>query len=278
MTSTNPKSQTYLECGTKSFSHQILRMLKRICSTNEHASALITFRDSPFMRRYKIGFALVLMSACGLVQSTAQRSANPTPTRTLTFGDRVAYQYAIEEVYWRHRIWPKENPGPKPALDQVVSSKEIQKKVGDYLRKSQRLIDQHQPITREQLQAEMGRMSSHTKQPQVLRELFAALGNDSFVVAECLARPIVLESAVVHWKSENGDSELLANVGDTETAYDLPEVSPSTGCNDIWLSTSTTNAPTGRWWDSAIWTGSEMIVWGGETQTEPYYSNTGGRY
>ena len=29
--------------------------------------------------------------------------------RTLTFADRVAYQRAIEDVYWRHRIWPKEN-------------------------------------------------------------------------------------------------------------------------------------------------------------------------
>src|SRR6516165_229887 len=30
-----------------------------------------------------------------------------TQTRTLTFTDRVAYQRAIEEVYWRHRSWEK---------------------------------------------------------------------------------------------------------------------------------------------------------------------------
>ena len=40
---------------------------------------------------------------------------------TLTFGQRVAYQRAIEHVYWRHRIWPKENGSPKPALDAVIS-------------------------------------------------------------------------------------------------------------------------------------------------------------
>ena len=28
--------------------------------------------------------------------------------RTLTFAERVAYQRAIEHVYWRHRIWPKD--------------------------------------------------------------------------------------------------------------------------------------------------------------------------
>ena len=25
----------------------------------------------------------------------------------LTFAQRVAFQRAIEEVYWRHRIWPR---------------------------------------------------------------------------------------------------------------------------------------------------------------------------
>lgn len=28
--------------------------------------------------------------------------------RTVTFAERVAHQRAIEKVYWRHRIWPKE--------------------------------------------------------------------------------------------------------------------------------------------------------------------------
>ena len=41
--------------------------------------------------------------------------------RRLSMVDRVAYQYAIEEVYWRHRIWPKENAGAKPSLEEVMS-------------------------------------------------------------------------------------------------------------------------------------------------------------
>jgi hypothetical protein len=40
----------------------------------------------------------------------------------------------------------------------------------------------------------MDRMAANTnKQPDVLRELFEALGNDPFVIAECLARPIAAE-------------------------------------------------------------------------------------
>ena len=54
--------------------------------------------------------------------------------RKLTFADRVAYQRAIEEVYWQHRIWPKANAGPKPPLNKVMSQAQIEKKVEDYLR------------------------------------------------------------------------------------------------------------------------------------------------
>jgi N-acetylneuraminic acid mutarotase len=120
--------------------------------------------------------------------------------RTLTFAERVAYQHAIEDVYWRHRIWPKERPDPKPSLDAVMSQAQLEKKVAEYLRKSQALEDYWQrPLTAEQLQAEMDRMAKRTRQPEVLRELFAALGNDPFVIAECLARPALAERLLTRW-------------------------------------------------------------------------------
>src|SRR3984893_15221117 len=112
-------------------------------------------------------------------------AAKPAQQRTLlTLADRVAYQRAIEEVYWRHRIWPKERPDPKPLLDAVMSQSQLKKKVTDYLRNSQALEDYWQrPITADQLQAEMDRIARHTRQPEVLQELFEALGNDPFVIA-----------------------------------------------------------------------------------------------
>src|SRR5262249_2877955 len=103
----------------------------------------------------------------------------------------------IEDVYWRHRIWPKENNKPKPSLDAVMSHTKIEQKVRDYLRNSKALENYWQkPITPDQLQAEMERMAGHTKRPEVLRELFDALGNDPFVIAECLARPALAERLV----------------------------------------------------------------------------------
>jgi N-acetylneuraminic acid mutarotase len=46
--------------------------------------------------------------------------------------------------------------------------------------------------------------------------------------------------------------------------------------SDTWTQTATSGAPESRWVHSAVWTGSEMIVWGGLRQ----YANlaTGGRY
>src|SRR5437762_12466754 len=120
--------------------------------------------------------------------------------RTLTFAERVAYQRAIEGVYWRHRIWPRgrgERPEPKPSLDEVMSAQQIEKNVEDYLRDSQALEDYWQkPIAADQLQSEMERMARDTKQPEVLRELFEVLGNDPFVIAECLARRVLTERLV----------------------------------------------------------------------------------
>ena len=117
-----------------------------------------------------------------------------TQTKTLTFADRVAYQRAIEGVYWHHRTWPAENGAEKPLLDKVMSQAQIEKKVENYLRNSQALENYWQkPITPEQLQAEMDRMARHSKQPEVLRELFAALGNDPYIIAECLARPALAD-------------------------------------------------------------------------------------
>ena len=364
----------------------------------------------------------------------------PAQPKQLSVADRIAYQWAIEEVYWRHRTWPKENPAPKPSLDEVMPAAQIEQKVEDYLRNSQALEDYWQrPLTAEQLQAEMERMAEHTKQPEVLRELFAALGNDPFVIAECLAKPALAERlatklygqdqrfhgelrrraeldlrahhtvkqmkqtsgnyseielvrsdaaeadsaptetkdaeavrinssewqergeklaaefdttntdrepsatgrirgsessapparsgrsgadpwsrietgvlsplqedewryyttaivqktkqrvklATLEWRKEAFDSwraraDIQApNAMAAATAdYTLPVVIDGANVctGDTWTATSTTNAPAARWFHTAVWTGSEMIVWGGKTNFSPGPLNTGGRY
>jgi N-acetylneuraminic acid mutarotase len=143
--------------------------------------------------------SILIPTKSGLAFHDLQEQAND-PQRTLTFEERVSYQRAIEDVYWRHRIWPKERKDPKPSLDAVMSQAQLEKKVSDYLRNSQALEEYWQrPITADQLQAEMDRMTRNTKQPEVLRELFEALGNDPFIIAECLARPALAQRLLTNW-------------------------------------------------------------------------------
>ena len=240
--------------------------------------------------------ALVTLLLCGTVcltvtgalpaffRAEAQTKVSHPAAAELTFAERVAYQRVIEDVYWRHRIWPRnggENPNPKPSLDAVMSQVQLEKKVTDYLQKSQALDYWQQPITAYELQAEMDRMAQHTKQPGALRELFAALGNDPFVIAECLARPLLAERLLTHSADEqikqtNRTYEQVVAAADS---YSLPSIAEESGCDDnTWTAISTTNAPDGRHHHTAVWTGSEMIIWGGEPDDPYVLLNTGGRY
>jgi uncharacterized delta-60 repeat protein len=58
-----------------------------------------------------------------------------------------------------------------------------------------------------------------------------------------------------------------------------PTPTPNPGCtDDTWTATSTINAPASRSSHTAVWTGSEMIVWGGTPDGGLHFFNTGGRY
>ncbi len=166
--------------------------MKRKCTTR-----------SAFFNLRALILLLLCIAATGWIWSDTLLASLRSETRTnvskktLTFAERVAYQRAIEEVYWRHRIWPKERPDSKPSLDAVMSLAQVEEKVQWYLDDSQTLEDHWQrPITADQLQTEMNRMARDTKQPEVLRELFHALGDDPAVIAECLARPVLAERSI----------------------------------------------------------------------------------
>ena len=169
-----------------------------VCYQTKNAPTSHPMTPSPQSMRVFARRALVAFVFCAeivrLFGSTPQPATEKVSRRSLTFAERVAYQRAIEEVYWRHRIWPKENSRPKPSFDEVISQAGLENKVRDYLQKSQVLESRwEQPIAGAQLQGEIDRMARDTRQPELLSDLFEALGNDPLVVAECLARPILLE-------------------------------------------------------------------------------------
>src|SRR5262249_53428074 len=150
----------------------------------------------------------------------------------------------------------------KPALDAVISQQQIEEKVRDCLRKSQQVANQRgTPISAGELDAEIERVTSHTRQPKVLRELFEALGNDPFVIAECLARPN-LARRMASEPAKHIDGRAVLSGPSPLQVYRLPEILDD--CTDnSWTPTSGANVPDIREYDTSIWTGSEMILWGG---------------
>ena len=148
------------------------------------------------------GVALVVMTL-GMLMFMAAPSPAAAPAgpgeapASLSMEDRVQGMRAVEEVYWSHREWPAGNAGAKPSLETVLPPSVIEGRAHDALRLSTALRQiWERPITSEMLQAEMDRMAIETRDPDMLGELWAALGNDPALVAECLARPLLADRLV----------------------------------------------------------------------------------
>ena len=85
-------------------------------------SGFLTPRGLSVLGSYVVAFSITIAipTTSGLSFFHPETPAKVSH-RILTFAERVSYQRAIEEVYWRHRIWPKARPDPKPSLDAVMS-------------------------------------------------------------------------------------------------------------------------------------------------------------
>ena len=346
-------------------------------------------------------------------------AATGTSARSLDIQQRMAARAAIEEVYQSHRIWPAGNEGSKPALRDVLPDSALRAAVEDDLLKGKALERiWGRSIGAEDLNAEIERMAASTRAPGVLQELFAALGNDPVLVAECLARPLLtdrlirsayasdpryqeeIRTAVEHalqrrpviadlrrdaeyaeaiwtygrgaeraerqggarvismdeatWRQslarlheefgsgsdwarvhqgvedlpvgilsslqedderffvqtvlEKNEARVkVATVAWRKTSFEewwartspglagssadpdagiaigaglesLPAIAANSCTSDTWTPTQTTGAPSGRLFFPAVWTGTEMILWGGYSGTTNMDTNTGGRY
>ena len=208
--------------------------------------------------------------------------------RKLTIEERVTRQRAIEEVYWRHRIRPDSNERAKIDFEQVVSSGLLTAKVEKYLHQSEALtagMSLDASAERELLQAEMDRMAAQTRRPDVLRELYRALDDDPLLIAECLARPILIDR-LSRTDAREFPSGLPASFGPGSSftpsrasfEYRKPlQLTTAAACqSQTWTNTSTVSAPPANYGHSGVWTGSELIVWGGYDGKT--FLNAGGVY
>ncbi len=123
--------------------------------------------------------AIVVVS----IGTTCPLLATTTP-RMLTFDERVEAQKKIERVYYAHQL------GTRPPFDEIASRERLERKVRTYVEQSVAL-DQiwGVPLTADALAREWQRIARSTSFPDRLQELYSVLGNDPFVIQECLVRP-----------------------------------------------------------------------------------------
>ncbi|MCL4266286.1 MAG: tandem-95 repeat protein [Anaerolineae bacterium] len=226
--------------------------------------------------------ALILSSAGSSVRAAANPADPP-----FSMADRVACQTAAETIYWQHREWPAVNPTPKPALAEVMPAAAIAAKVADTARYSHALETfWHTSITGEMLQAEIDRQATHTQDPAMLQELWAALGNDPAHIAECLARPVLAKRLVQNWQAQDTrftntpfeawwagvKNDLPTTFTTPVYDYRLPAIAESPQTDDTWVDTA---AIPGDGEGVSVWTGTEMIFYGrSSTQGHRYNPTT----
>lgn len=242
---------------------------------------------------------VAVISCTTLIVQPLFASGSIAARHTFSLEERMTCQEAIEKVYYQHRIWPRENSELKPTFEAAVPEAVIARKVEDALAMSETLAKRFRtPITSADLQSELNRMAHESRDTKMLGELFAALDNDAERLAECLARPALAQSrlraayrevASPHqlfdrwWeKARQEESNSLTEFSPPRVDYRLPLIGKDSACtDDTWSQLS--QAPLaphvpeaigpGRIDASAVWTGSEMIIWGGGTTCQDSGSN-----
>ena len=116
------------------------------------------------------------------------------------FGARCVDRQAIEHVYYLHRL------GEKPPFKQALPAITLENLVRQDMHKEAALKQLYGiEITPAMLDAEVRRINTTTRAPEMLAEIKAALDNDPARFASAFARPILVER-VLREKFENDDA------------------------------------------------------------------------
>ena len=117
-----------------------------------------------------------------------------------TVDRRVDFEMTLERIRYERRTGAPATP--ESAIDRDM----IRRRVVKRLQESQALdVVWRHPITANALDRELARMARDTRDPDALRAMFAALGNDPRIVKEILVRPVLVERRVRNMVGDDRD-------------------------------------------------------------------------
>jgi hypothetical protein len=101
-------------------------------------------------------------------------------------------------------------------------------------------------------------------------------GTDNWTATSTINAPSLRTAHTAVW---TGQEMIIwgGHLGDINSGVYLNSGGRYNPSIDSWTTTSTGNAPSARTFPTAVWTGNEMIVWGGRAEPGVTF-NTGGRY
>ncbi|HKY33552.1 MAG TPA: MopE-related protein [Candidatus Polarisedimenticolia bacterium] len=225
---------------------------------------------------------LAVPAAASLVLWCTPALPLPAGEHAVSLERRVEAQRAIERVYHRHRV------GSARSFEEALPADLPSRKVARYLAQGDELSRRwNVTVTREALVREMARIRSNTMFPARLRAIERALGADEDLILETVARPVLTGRLMRRFEaSQRGPAEggTEREAGPAERPA-VPAQETATAAPDT-EGGSEALVPQNFWWGGrgddlpaamssfvSVWTGSEMIVWGGS-----FFTNTGSRY
>ncbi len=206
-------------------------------------------------------------------------------------------QLQIKELEWSHTIWPKANKALKPLFKHRINEEEISYKILSSLTKESILFNELGfQLTHEMLQNELNRIANKTQSPYRLQEYFDLLDNNANSIIECLVKPNLINKQYQKI-FQNGQSSYKRKLHGYKQkiylpsygglAFTLPKISHNNktftpenflGLTDTWTGINDVDAPVARMNHTAVWTGSKMIVWGGDIGSPTGRFKSGGLY
>jgi hypothetical protein len=191
---------------------------------------------------------LAWLAFAGLISGSPSNGAEPPEAiAAVGFEARVRAQEAIERVYYDHQI------GATKPFEEAVPRSLLEAKVLASLSKEAELARSFSiSITVPMLERETNRIIQNSRMRDRLEALFSALHRDPVLIRDGLVRPLLVER--------------LAAAAAPNARVDPTSVgATSDACDETWVPTNGTGAPSARAQHVAVWTGNVMIVWSGGT-------------
>lgn len=243
----------------------------------------------------EVWLCIVLLSAVFPV--AAQQSPNDD-SASMALEERTRCMLAVERTRDQWRIWPSSNEGPRPPLNINHLAPAMTLAARDVIVMSDALETQFGlRFTVDVAQRELDRIVRSTQEPERLAALFSILGHDPEQIAECLLRPVWARQQLLRLYRSSFESEAVmplsfdawwrSGVDDSFEPTPLAALAdlriPELGLGSLESGHSiitdqwdvrTFVGPVARAWHVAVWTGSEMLLWGELTDA----SEDGWRY